>query len=169
MAKHCKFSVKLRHLRHARLNPITPGNLVCETHIIQECKPHIPKMVKFSSWLVPLHWPVYDISFSESLLQYMYDKAMKLDISLLSSTRRGSRDVNKDADDLLFSLTYLRKTMTVIPKMFLFFWNAYISKIAYVSTPWRVETLKININKSAFKSVHNLRRSSDLRKSLLTK
>ena len=68
------------------------------------------------------------------------------DATTLSTTCRGSRDVNKHTEDPVFSLTYRwRKLRAVIPKMFLFFWNAYISSIAYVSTPCRVETLKIDI------------------------
>ena len=63
-----------------------------------------------------------------------------------STTRCESRDVNKHTKDPVFSLTYRRRKLrAVIPKMFLFFCSAYISTIAYVSTPCRVETLKIDI------------------------
>ena len=54
--------------------------------------------------------------------------------------------------------------MCSYPENVFIFCSAYISTIAYVSTPCRVETLKIDIKKSTFKSVHNFLRSSDLRK-----
>ena len=58
---------------------------------------------------MPLHWPVNVLSFTDSLLQYMNDKAMKFEISLLSTTSRMSRDVNKHPEDLVFSLTKLQE------------------------------------------------------------
>ena len=81
---------------------------------------------------------------------------------MLSTTRRGSRDVNKHTEDPVFSLSTKRRKLRAVNQKMVF-WSAYISTIAYVNTPCRVETL-IDITKSAFKSVHNLRRSSDFYK-----